>query len=147
MEIVGHYRIEASREKVWNRLLDPEVLRSCIPGCRQLSVNDVDSYDATVKLKLGPVSATFAATVEINDIEAPRRCRLVGKSNDRIAGFAKGECVVDLQEVEGSTSLTYRATTEIGGKICVLGSRLIQATSRKLADQFFAEFARLLSRV
>lgn len=142
MEITGEYRIGASRDEVWKRLLDPEVLRACIPGCKELRQTGETSYDAKVQLKIGPVSATFAAMVEMQDIDAPRGCRLVGKGNGGIAGFAKGQCRVDLAEDGGETLLTYRADTEIGGKIAALGSRLVQATSRKLADQFFAVFAR-----
>ena len=141
MEITGEYRIDAPREEVWARLLDPEVLRACIPGCKELSQTGENSYDAKVQLKVGPVSATFAATVEMQDIDAPRGCRLVGKGNGGIAGFAKGECKVDLAEDGGGTVLTYRADTEIGGKIAALGSRLMQATSKKLADQFFVAFS------
>lgn len=143
MEISGEYRIESSRDEVWTRLLDPDVLRACIPGCKELNRTGESSYDARVQLKVGPVSATFAATVEMLDMDAPRGCRLVGKGNGGIAGFAKGECRIDLAEDGGGTVLTFRADTEIGGKIAALGSRLMQSTSRKLADQFFATFARV----
>ena len=143
MEISGEYRIESSRDEVWARLLDPDVLRACIPGCKELNRTGESSYDARVQLKVGPVSATFAATVEMLDMDAPRGCRLVGKGNGGIAGFAKGECRIDLAEDGGGTVLTFRADTEIGGKIAALGSRLMQSTSRKLADQFFATFARV----
>jgi Uncharacterized conserved protein len=141
MEITGEYRLEAPREEVWARLFDPEVLRRCIPGCKELTQTGENSFDAKVQLKIGPVSATFAATVEICDIDAPASCRLVGKGNGGIAGFAKGECTVQLVEDNGATVLTYKADTEIGGKIAALGSRLMQATSKKLADQFFLAFS------
>lgn len=143
MEISGEYRIESSREEVWARLFDPDVLRACIPGCKELNATGESSYDARVQLRIGPVSTTFAATVDMFDIDAPRACRLVGTGNGGIAGFAKGECSVELAEDSGETVLTYRAETEIGGRIAALGSRLMQSTSRKLADQFFAAFARV----
>jgi carbon monoxide dehydrogenase subunit G len=142
MEISGEYRIAAPCEEVWRRLMDPEVLRDCIPGCKELNRNGEYSYDAKVQLKIGPVSATFAAAVEMQDIDAPRGCLLVGKGNGGIAGFAKGQCKVNLAETDAGTLLTYRAETEIGGKIAALGSRLMQATSRKLADQFFAALSK-----
>lgn len=141
MEITGEYRLEEARESVWARLFDPEVLRECIPGCKELKQTADNSYEAKVQLKIGPVSATFAATVEIVDADAPKSCRLVGKGNGGIAGFAKGECRVTLAEEAGVTVLVYTAETEIGGKIAALGSRLVQATSKKLADQFFGSFS------
>lgn len=141
MEITGEYLINSPRDVVWKRLLDPEVLRACIPGCKELTHTSEYAYDAKVQLKVGPISATFSATVALEDIDPPRGYRLVGKGNGGIAGFAKGDCVVELAEIGGETKLTYRAETEIGGKIAALGSRLILATSRKLADKFFTAFA------
>ncbi|MDR6757511.1 carbon monoxide dehydrogenase subunit G [Mycoplana sp. BE70] len=141
MEIAGQYHLGAPRAQIWERLFDPEVLRVCIPGCKELTQAGENSFDAKVQLKIGPVSATFAATVEIVDIDAPMSCRIVGKGNGGIAGFAKGDCVVNLEEVGAATVLTYKANAEIGGKLAALGGRLIQATSRKLADQFFETFS------
>ena len=141
MEMTGEYRLDEPRGEVWTRLFEPDVLRRCIPGCKELKQTGENSFDAKVQLKIGPVSATFAATVTICDIEAPASCRIVGKGNGGIAGFAKGDCAVTLVEEGDSTILTYRAETEIGGKIASLGSRLVQATSKKLADQFFTAFS------
>jgi carbon monoxide dehydrogenase subunit G len=87
-----------------------------------------------------PVSATFAGTVELQDIDAPNGCRIAGQGNGGIAGFAKGGSQVTLVEEGGETVLSYDAKAEIGGKAAALGGRLVQATSRKLADQFFSAF-------
>lgn len=144
MEISGEYRLDAPRDEVWARLFEPDVLLRCIPGCKELTRTGDNSFDAKVQLKMGPVSATFAATVEICDMDAPRSCRIVGKGNGGIAGFAKGDCAVTLAEDGRATILTYKANAEIGGKIAALGSRLVQATSKKLADQFFAAFSTLV---
>ncbi len=141
MEIVGEYRLEEPRAEVWARLFDPAVLQRCIPGCKELTQTGDNSFASKVVLKIGPVSATFSANVEIVDLDPPHSCRITGKGNGGIAGFAKGECVVTLAEDGDATLLTYRADTEIGGKIAALGSRLMQATSKKLADQFFVAFA------
>ena len=143
MQITGEYRLELPREKIWARLFDPEVLKACIPGCKELTRTGENMFDAKVQLKIGPVSATFAATVEIVDIDAPASCRIVGKGNGGIAGFAKGACAVTLEEDNGDvTLLNYKAEAEIGGKLASLGGRLVQATSRKLADQFFDAFSK-----
>lgn len=141
MEITGIYRLEEPRSLVWARLFDPQVLQRCIPGCKALTQTGENSFDAKVLLKIGPVSANFAAVVEIRDTVVPESCRIVGKGNGGIAGFAKGDCVVTLAEDGDATLLTYTANAEIGGKIAALGNRLVQATSKKLADQFFAAFS------
>jgi len=141
MDITGEYRIAAPRAAVWAALNDPEVLARCIPGCKELTQASPEELAAKVALKVGPVSATFAGTVRFEDIRAPEGYTLVGQGNGGMAGFAKGRAVVSLREEGTDTVLTYEAKAEIGGKIASLGGRLIQGTSRKLADQFFGTFA------
>lgn len=141
MDITGEYRIAAPRAAVWAALNDPEVLARCIPGCKELTQASPEELAAKIALKVGPVSATFAGTVRFEDIRAPEGYTLVGQGNGGMAGFAKGRAVVSLREEGADTVLTYEAKAEIGGKIASLGGRLIQGTSRKLADQFFSTFA------
>ena len=140
MDITGEHRIAAPREKVWAALFDVETLKLCIPGCQELEQTSPTSFAAKIQLKVGPVSATFAGTVELLDIDRPNGCRIVGQGNGGIAGFAKGGSQVTLVEDGNGTVLSYDAKAEIGGKLAALGGRLVQATSRKLADQFFSAF-------
>ncbi|WP_029003828.1 SRPBCC family protein [Azorhizobium doebereinerae] len=144
MDITGEHRIAAPRDMVWQALFDPETLKACIPGCKELEQTSPTSFAAKVQLKVGPVSATFAGTVELQDIDAPNGCRILGQGNGGIAGFAKGGSDVRLVADGDETVLSYDAKAEIGGKLAALGSRLVQATSRKLADQFFTAFTERL---
>lgn len=145
MDITGEHRIAAPREQVWAALFDAGTLKACIPGCKELEQTSPTGFAAKVLLKVGPVSATFAGTVEITDIDAPASCRIVGQGNGGVAGFAKGGSQVTLAEDGGGTVLSYAAKAEIGGKLASLGGRLVQATSRKLADQFFSALTERLT--
>ncbi len=142
MELAGEYRLEADKERVWAALNDPDVLARCIPGCKELGRKAENEFAAKVALKIGPVSATFSGSVTLEDLDPPNGYRIIGQGNGGMAGFAKGGALVRLQESEGATILTYEAKAEIAGKIASLGARLISATSKKLADQFFSAFAR-----
>ena len=141
MDIAGEYRIPVARAVVWAALNDPEVLARCIPGCKELVQVSPEELTAKVALKIGPVSATFAGTVRLEDVRAPEGYTLVGQGNGGMAGFAKGRAVVTLTDEAGETVLIYTAKADVGGKIATLGGRLMQATSRKLADEFFGKFA------
>lgn len=144
MDISGEHRIAAPRDAVWQALFGIETLKACIPGCKELEQTSPTSFAARVQLKIGPISATFAGTVELQDIDAPHSCRIAGQGNGGIAGFAKGGADVKLVADGDDTVLSYDANAEIGGKLAALGSRLVQATSRKLADQFFSAFTERL---
>lgn len=143
VDITGRYEISRSVEDVWAMLNDPEVLRRCIPGCQDLTATGQDSYSARVQLRLGPVKATFAGEVEMTDIVYPRSFRLGGEGRGGVAGLASGYADVVLEPAANGTVLTYSAKAQVAGKIAQLGSRLIDSTSRKLADQFFDRFEQL----
>lgn len=144
MDITGEYRILAPRDVVWASLNDPDMLARCIPGCKEFDAKSPEEMAAKVALKIGPVKATFAGTVRLEDIDAPSGYTLVGQGNGGLSGFAKGRAVVRLADDGNDTILTYDAKADLGGKIASLGNRLMQSTTRKLADQFFAKFAETL---
>jgi carbon monoxide dehydrogenase subunit G len=95
---------------------------------------------AVVKVKIGPVSATFNGEVLLSNIQAPESYTISGEGKGGIAGFAKGGADVVLKDEGGETVLQYEAKAQVGGKIAQLGARLIDSTSAKLAQQFFSSF-------
>ncbi|SEO82663.1 SRPBCC family protein [Aquisalimonas asiatica] len=146
MDIRGEYDIPADRDTVWQAINDPDVLRDCIPGCDALTPTDDGSgFDATVTAKVGPVKATLNGTVTLTDVEEAQRYTIVGEGKGA-AGFAKLTAPVTLEDnADGGTRLTYTAQAQLGGKLAQLGSRLVQSTARKYADQFFSALNARLS--
>ena len=141
MEMKDEIRLDASREAVWAALNNPDVLKACIPGCETLDMLSDTEFEALVVIKVGPIRAKFAGKVTLSEINAPISYRLTGEGTGGVAGFAKADITVDLEEEGPSTTLLrYGVTANIGGKIAQLGSRMIDATARKMADQFFARF-------
>ncbi|MDO6965645.1 SRPBCC family protein [Rhizobium alvei] len=145
MDMSGEERIAASRETVWAALNNPKILRKCIPGCKSLERKSDNELVATVKLKLGPVSATFLGNVTLENLNPPVSYTISGEGSGGIAGFAKGGADVTLAEDGDGTILTYTVKAQIGGKLAMLGSRLIDSSAKKLAAQFFQDFNELLS--
>ena len=141
MEMTGEYRIRAAREKVWDALNDPEILKQCIAGCEEMEKTSDTEFTARVHTRIGPVSAKFTGKVELSEIDPPNGYRISGEGQGGVAGFAKGGAAVKLAEDGGETVLTYEANATVGGKLAQIGSRLIDATARKMANDFFGKFA------
>ncbi len=145
MTMQGEVVLPAGREKVWTALNDPDVLKSCIPGCQELEKTSDTGFRAVAKLSIGPVKATFKGAVKLSDLDPPNGYTISGEGQGGVAGFAKGGAKVRLEDAEGGTRLTYDVDAQVGGKIAQLGGRLINGVAKKYADEFFANFARILS--
>src|ERR1700760_4311058 len=142
MTMNGEVQLPASREAVWAKLNDPAVLKACIPGCEELEATDEGGFRAVAKMKVGPVSARFKGKVTLSDLDPPNGYKISGEGEGGVAGFAKGGATVGLTDKDGGTLLSYNVEAQIGGKLAQLGQRLINGTAKKLADEFFANFAK-----
>jgi hypothetical protein len=142
----GEVVLPADRATVWAALNDAETLKASIPGCESLDKLSDTEMQAVAKIKIGPVSARFKGKVNLSDLDPPNSYRISGQGDGGIAGFAKGGANVRLSDAAGgATRLSYDVDAQIGGKIAQLGGRLIDSTAKKLADEFFTNFAKALS--
>ena len=140
MDMTGEFVIPAPRQKVWEALNDPAVLQQCIPGCETIEKLSDTELQAKVVAKVGPVRAHFGGKVTLSDLDPPNGYTIAGEGSGGAAGFAKGSATVRLVETPGSTDLHYEVKAQIGGKLAQLGARLIDATAKKLAGEFFEKF-------
>ncbi|MBZ0215550.1 MAG: carbon monoxide dehydrogenase subunit G, partial [Fimbriimonadaceae bacterium] len=140
MQMSDTIRIEASRERVFEALNDPEILRRCIPGCESLEKVSDNQMKAEVTAKVGPVKAKFAGEVTLSDINPPESYTISGQGKGGAAGFAKGGATVRLEADGGATNLHYEVKADVGGKLAQLGSRLIDGVAKRLAKEFFESF-------
>ncbi|WP_228868132.1 SRPBCC family protein [Roseibium aggregatum] len=141
MQMNDSQRIEAPKHKVWEALNDPEVLKASIPGCEDLIKHSDTELEAKVRLKVGPVKATFGGKVTFNDLDPPNGYIIEGEGSGGVAGFARGAAKVHLEE-DGpdATILHYEVDAKVGGKLAQLGARLIDSTAKRLAGEFFTAF-------
>lgn len=147
MKMSGEEIIAASRETVWKALNDPHILKLSIPGCESITKHSDTQMEARVTVKVGPVKAGFTGIVNLSDLNPPNSYRISGEGKG-IAGLANGGADVRLEEADGGgTRLSYDVDAQVGGKLAMLGSRLIDSTARSLATQFFDKFAKLVGAV
>jgi carbon monoxide dehydrogenase subunit G len=145
MTMTGQYQLPAPQQAVWEKLNDPAVLKACIPGCQELEKTGDNGFRAIATIKIGPVKATFKGSVTLSDIDPPNGYKISGQGEGGVAGFAKGGATVHLAPQDGGTLLTYNVEAQIGGKLAQLGQRLINGAAKKVADDFFQNFATAVS--
>ncbi|MDB5849388.1 MAG: hypothetical protein JWP29_3140 [Rhodoferax sp.] len=147
MNYQGSQLLPHPPERVWQALLDPQVLAGCIAGCEQFDRTGDNSYKSTVKITIGPVSARFTSTVALTDVLPPHSCTLQFAGQGGVAGFGKGEAKVRLMPRDGGagTQLDWEADAHVGGRLAQIGSRLVEATVRKMSEDFFVRFAAQLA--
>ena len=140
MEMTGEFRIPAPRQRVWEGLNDPEILKSSIPGCQTIEKVSDTEFMAKVLAQVGPVKANFAGKVKLSDLDPPQSYTIAGEGSGGVAGFAKGSAKVNLNEDSGATVLHYTVQAHVGGKLAQIGSRLIDSVARRMAENFFTRF-------
>jgi uncharacterized protein len=140
MQLTDTRDIKASPATVWAAILNPEVLKECIPGCESLTGSPEEGFEAAVVQKVGPVKARFTGLVKLSDIVEGKSLRISGEGKGGPAGFAKGGANVTFAPTADGTRLSYEVEASVGGKIAQLGSRIIDSFARKLADEFFTRF-------
>lgn len=145
MDMSGQQVIPADRETVWRGLNDPDVLRQSIPGCESIEKQSDTEMTAKVTAKVGPVKARFTGAVTLSDLNPPESYTISGEGKGGAAGFAKGGAKVKLEEVEGGTQLSYEVHANVGGKLAQLGGRLIDGTAKRMAGEFFDNFAKVVA--
>ena len=145
MTMSGEYQLAVPRETVWEKLNDPVVLKACIPGCEELDKLSDTEFAAVAITRIGPVKAKFKGKVTLSDLDPPNGYKISGQGDGGVAGFAQGGATVKLTPKDGGTLLSYTVEAQIGGKLAQLGQRLINGAAKKVADDFFENFAAAIS--
>lgn len=140
MQLSDAREIRADAATVWTAILNPDVLKACIPGCESLTGSVAEGYEAVVVQKVGPVKARFTGVVKLLDIVEGQSLRIQGEGKGGPAGFAKGGADVRLEPTTEGTRLSYAVEANVGGKLAQLGSRIIDGFAKKMADDFFTRF-------
>jgi len=140
MEMSGEQLIPASQAATWAALNDPEILKACVPGCESIERTAENEYVVLMTARIGPVSAKFKGKLALADLDPPNSYSIAFEGQGGVAGFGKGGAKVQLLPEGGSTRLTYQVKANVGGKLAQIGSRLVDAAAKKLAEEFFNAF-------
>ena len=134
IEIAGSYTLEAPRDEVWPRVVDPISLMGLIPGCQELVQESAGEYRGEIVLRLPAISGAFQTYVQILEQEAPGHCRFQGEISGP-TGIVTGTAAFSLQEVDGRTQLDYEAEGLVSGGLARLSTRFVEGVAKTLLKQ------------
>ena len=140
MEMSGEQLVPAPQQAVWDGLNDPAMLKACVPGCESIEPIGDNVYQVLMVARVGPVSAKFKGKLTLSDIRPPQSYSIAFEGQGGAAGFAKGGAQVRLSPEGSATKLAYDVKASVGGKLAQIGSRLVDAAAKKIADDFFRNF-------
>ncbi len=143
MELTETHTLPVPQARAWEALNDTEILKACIPGCDSIEADGDNAYNVGMTAAVGPVKARFKGRMELKDIDAPHTYTIVFEGQDGAVGFSKGSAKVNFEPGDGvdSTTLTYSANAQVGGKLAQIGSRLVDGAACKIAAEFFKRFS------
>jgi carbon monoxide dehydrogenase subunit G len=140
MEMTGEQLIPASQAQTWAALNDPEILKACVPGCESIEKTGENEYLVLMVARIGPVSAKFKGKLALSDLDPPNAYSIAFEGQGGAAGFGKGGAKVRLSPEGDGTRLAYSVKANVGGKLAQIGSRLVDAAAKKIANDFFQAF-------
>lgn len=141
MNLAGQQHLPVSQAQAWAALNDTTLLQAALPGCEALTPMGDNAFDLAVAVSVGPLKARFKGKLQMSELAPPQSYRLSFEGSGGVAGHGKGQALVQLQALAPQeTLLSYDVTASVGGKLAQIGSRLVDAASQKLAEDFFARF-------
>lgn len=136
MKLEGKYKFDAGQEQVWEIFTDPRYLEKTLPGCEKLTETEPGKYDALLKIGIAAVKGTYTGKFELADADPPKKYRLIGEGSGS-PGFVKGEALIELNDDNGKTLVTYQGDAQVGGLIAGVGQRMISGIAKMMLNQFF----------
>jgi 2-furoyl-CoA dehydrogenase large subunit len=140
----GSYAVPATRQAVWDLLLDPDALAKVIPGCEHLEQTGANSYKAEAVVRIGPIKGRFTAAIRLSELNEPASLRLDGEALGAL-GAARGTGRVSLSESAEGTRIDYGYDIDLTGKVAAVGGRMLDGAAGFLIRQFFVGLGRQLA--
>jgi len=140
MRLAGEHSLPGARQMVWDRLVDPQVMARCLPGCQEVNAIGPETFAVTLRIGVGPITGTYGGTMRITEQEPPERYSVVFEGAGA-QGFVRGTGQAELAENGGATLLRYESEIEVGGLVASVGQRVLAGVGKLLVKQMFAKLS------
>ncbi len=146
MQLSGTHIFQAPPEKVWAMLMDINVLAKLVPGITSLEQLEENKYKAMLGVKIGPVNASFAGNLQLEDLQPPNSFNMKVQQNSKV-GNAAANIGIRLKQVNDTqTEVSFDGDVKLSGMLATMGQRLIGSVSNTLSKQFFQNLEKELQQ-
>ncbi len=139
VKLSGSEIIEVVPEQLWNAIIDPSILKKCIPGCEDVIEISEGKYSMKLNLKVGAVGGSFEGKISLSNLQPPEKC-LLNISGSGSLGTGSGIAKIEISSYNNTNSnIVYDAEGEVGGLVAGVGQRILYGVARHLIKKFFSE--------
>jgi hypothetical protein len=138
MIIEGGFKLKAPIDKLFDFLLKPDTIMTCLPGAESVKLLDENTYECVVKQKVGPISAKLKFVNRLTKVDRPTHIEIEGEGEDVTKlGHFKQKSIVDLKDLgNGEVEVTYKTDVSIVGKLAMFGDRIMRAKAKDTEKEF-----------
>ena len=138
MQIEEKFSVKAPIQKLWDSLLDPQIIGPCIPGCEKVEPINDKEYDSIIKAKVGFMAVRFKVRTVIEEVIPHQFIKTAGQGNElRNLGFFKQKTRINFNALsEDETEITYQSEVSIVGKLATFGDRILKAKAKEVGKEF-----------
>lgn len=149
MIIEGGFTVKAPIQKLWDILLEPETIATCLPGAEKVDKIDEKTYDCIVKQKVGPIKVTLKFRNVLTVMNPPTHMEIEGEGEDMTKlGHFKQKTIVDLKDAGGgNVEVSYKTDTSIVGKLAMFGDRIMRAKAKDTEKEFTKNLQKKLESI
>jgi len=149
MLIEGKFTMQAPIQEVWDFLLQPGTIVSCIPGAEKMVAIDDKTWEGVIKDKVGIISVKLNFTQTFADVEPPKHLKALGRGSalGGLGTFTQ-ESIVDLTEVaKDEVEVSYKSTVSLVGRLATFGERIMRAKVDSKGAEFTSNLQKKLMEV
>ena len=147
LKLSGSEKIDVDPIFLWHSIIDPKILKACIPGCNEMKEVANGEYHIVLNLKVGAVGGSFDGKVKLSEQNPPKSCKLHLSGGGTLGtgkGFAK--IIID-EKYKGISLMSYEGEGEVSGLVAGVGQRVLLGVAKHLVKKFFSSFKINLSKI
>ena len=136
MKLKGSHKFRANSWQVFNAILNPEVLQSCIPGCNSVEYVNPNSLRASLSTPLPGLKGPYRAVINISQRQEPN-VLILQVNRQGTGGSINAVSQINIQDEQDGALLTYDANAELAGPIAIANNPIGQGITKNSLKSFF----------